>query len=332
MARGRFISNSISSSKKFARLTSDRHRLAYLMLVPHVDAEGRHDADTRILAGQVYTLLDLTQADIEAALKDMHHVGLIHLYSVDGERYLEVVNFHAHNTVRRGKDGLPSHEAASTIPAPSDYIDNPAPTTEPLQSDYVAATAEVEVKVQVQDKVQVQEPRAHAREAGARASRTGKNPKKTREPTWDPANIPLPDNISPDVWRDFVDDRKARKRPLTPRAVELTLADLAKTPLDADEMLRTSIKRGWTGVFPLDKPRDGPPRSSSAGAAAWDAILAAAKDNKLPENLDPAAKDAMKAVGGWGQIAYCDVHQLTGRRAAFLNAYAEALARDPVST
>src|SRR5690554_663477 len=109
MARGRFISNSISTSKKFARLATNDHRLMYLMLVPHVDADGRHDADPRILNGQVYTLLGLTTERVEAALYDMRDVGLIHLYEVEGDPFLEIVGFLEHNTPhhREKKDLLP---------------------------------------------------------------------------------------------------------------------------------------------------------------------------------------------------------------------------------
>ena len=256
MARGRFISNSISTSKKFARLATNDHRLMYLMLLPHADAEGRHDADVRILTGQVYTLLDLPHDAVEAALEDMNNVGLIRLYYVAGERYLEITNFHEHNKVRRRDDGTPSHEAPSTIPAPSDSNDNPVTTTEPLRSGDGAATAEDKVQVQVQVEVQEEEQRAREARAGARNNGKPKNkPKKPREPTFDPNTVQLPDFVSPDVWRDFVTHRREIHKRLTPRATELILADLAKTPLDADEMLRTSIKRGWTGVFPLDRDK-----------------------------------------------------------------------------
>ena len=141
MARGRFISSSISTSRKFERLATNDHRLLYLMLIPHVDCEGRHAADARILAGQVYTLLDLSRAQVDAALLDMHHVGLIRLYDVGEERFLELGDFHEHNKVRRGPDGQPTHEAPSRIP-PSDDGNAIAVTTERRRSNDVAATAE----------------------------------------------------------------------------------------------------------------------------------------------------------------------------------------------
>jgi hypothetical protein len=141
MARGRFVSSSISTSRKFERLATNNHRLAYLMLIPHVDCEGRHAADARILSGQVYTLLDLTRAQIDAAIRDLHDVGLIRLYEVEGEPFLELVDFHEHNKVRRGPDGQPTHEAPSRIPPSSDGHAIAAPTSERRSND-VAATAE----------------------------------------------------------------------------------------------------------------------------------------------------------------------------------------------
>ena len=141
MARGRFVSSSISTSRKFERLATNDHRLTYLMLIPHVDCEGRHAADARILAGQVYTLLDVTRAQIDAAIRDLHAVGLIRLYEVNGEPFLELVDFHEHNKVRRGPDGQPTHEAPSRIPPSSDGHEIAAPTS-PLRSNNGAATAE----------------------------------------------------------------------------------------------------------------------------------------------------------------------------------------------
>ena len=77
---------------------------------------------------------------------------------------------------------------------------------------------------------------------------------KTTRRRFDPASIPLPDFVSRDWWEAFTQHRKDLGKPLTEQAAKLTLDKLAKAPLDADAMLRTSIERGWTGVFPLDKP------------------------------------------------------------------------------
>lgn len=157
MARGRMISRSLGESDKFAELDTHAQRMLYMLLVTHADCEGRLKGNLRWIAGKVLTYIDYPDAEVEAALHRMYAVGLIRLYTVDGKRFIQVEKFHEHNTVRRGKDGTPTHESPSDIPPPSQGSD--VATTEELRSSDVAATAEVEVEVEVevQDEVQVKE-------------------------------------------------------------------------------------------------------------------------------------------------------------------------------
>ena len=146
MARGRFISNTLGGSKKFSRLKNDTHRLAYVMLVTHADVAGRVDAYPPLLRGYAYTLMPWTDDQIQAALEDMHRVGLITLYTVDNEQYAEILDFDKHNKVRADR------EKPSDIPCP--------PESSSISRENAGSTpqqVEVEVQVQVQDKVQVQE-------------------------------------------------------------------------------------------------------------------------------------------------------------------------------
>lgn len=155
MARGRMISRSLGESDRFAELNTHAQRMLYMMLVTHADCEGRLKGNTRWIAGKVLTYLDYPESEIEVALRRMDAVHLIRLYTVDGKRYIQIEKFHEHNTVRRGKDGQPTHESPSDIP-PAPQRDDVA-TTEPLRIDDVVATAEVEVEVEVQDEVEVKE-------------------------------------------------------------------------------------------------------------------------------------------------------------------------------
>jgi hypothetical protein len=53
-----------------------------------------------------------------------------------------------------------------------------------------------------------------------------------------------------DVWLDFCDHRRAKRKPLTARAVNLIAGDFAQWGVAASiEAMNTSIKQGWTGVF-----------------------------------------------------------------------------------
>lgn len=118
--RGRILSASLSQSRKFARLENNDHRLMYVLLIPHVDCEGRHDAEATILAGKCYTSLGFTPDQIMVALGDMANVGLIHLYEVDGDLFLEVDDFLEHQIIRRKSNGDPVREAPSRIPSRHD--------------------------------------------------------------------------------------------------------------------------------------------------------------------------------------------------------------------
>ena len=113
MARGRFISKSISQSRKFSALPDDTARLAYLMILPHVDREGRLEADPEYLRGIVFTRNSYSLEQIAQILQALADVDLITLYRFGEVPILEVADFAQHNT--------PHHkEADSEYPAPSD--------------------------------------------------------------------------------------------------------------------------------------------------------------------------------------------------------------------
>jgi hypothetical protein len=134
------ISATLGASRKFSRLTSNDHRLMYVLLIPHADAEGRLDADPRILSGKAFTLLDFTIPQIEAGLVDMDRVDLIRLYQAEGERYLEVIGFHEHQVIRRKKDGRPMYEADSRIPPFGDSGNVGSETSAVTQRDLVGTS------------------------------------------------------------------------------------------------------------------------------------------------------------------------------------------------
>lgn len=117
--RGRMLSASLSQSRKFARLDNHNHRLMFVMLIPHVDEAGRHDAEPAILAGKCYTTLNFTPDEISIGLGDMSNVGLIRLYEAHGDMFLEIVDFHTYQTIRRKDNGEPVREAPSKIPPPA---------------------------------------------------------------------------------------------------------------------------------------------------------------------------------------------------------------------
>lgn len=286
MAEKRFIARRITESDKIRILANEGKLLAtsvYMWLLPYTDRAGRINANAYYLKGGIFQGYGFTLEELTAAIDDLARVGLVHLYSNGRhDRIIQYAKFHVDDG---GFNKPHEREAASTFPGPDDAgsvsittmgtgtheergkvpdkvrDEVPDPATTPPRRSPEELELELELEVELENNpptpqkpetlpppdVEAPPRRAQARTPTSKTKNTTKAP-----PGFDPAAVTLPDFVSPDVWRDFVDHRRKLRKILTQRAVELVLADLAKTPLDADEMLRTSIKRGWTGVFPLD--------------------------------------------------------------------------------
>ena len=67
---------------------------------------------------------------------------------------------------------------------------------------------------------------------------------------------------------DFAEMRKKMRKPLTDRALALTLSELEKLAPGDDEkkiaILNQSIQRGWQGVFPLKEDPKAPKKTATA--------------------------------------------------------------------
>ena len=112
MATGRMLRKRLSKSKKFAALKTDAARCLYCMIYPHTDVEGRVEAEPVILRGEVLPYLNWDNEKIEMCLHDLHQVGLIILYEIDGNSYAQFIRFEDFQTLDKKK------EAKSQIPPP----------------------------------------------------------------------------------------------------------------------------------------------------------------------------------------------------------------------
>jgi hypothetical protein len=105
MAEGRMLKKVICESPRLAALKNDTHRLIYTWLIPHLDVEGRHSADPRVVKSHVAPLLDhISHKIIRSSLNDMAVHNLIILYSIDGQDFLELCRFKKHQVLREGRE------------------------------------------------------------------------------------------------------------------------------------------------------------------------------------------------------------------------------------
>lgn len=119
----RILKETICTSETINALTWQLEVLWYRLLV-QCDDYGRMDARPAIVRAKCFPLrLDqITDDDVAQALATFQDIGLIHLYTVDGKRYLQVTTWDKHQQVRARR---------SKFPAPA----------EGMQSDDINSTA-----------------------------------------------------------------------------------------------------------------------------------------------------------------------------------------------
>jgi len=120
MADGRMLKKEIADSEKIG-LCSDKARVLYFMMLPHLDVKGRLSANPKIIKGQYTTMLNYSTKTIQRCLEELHNVrgkeanteGLIVLYEADGKQYLQYTRFEDFQSLN------PDREAKTKIPAPT---------------------------------------------------------------------------------------------------------------------------------------------------------------------------------------------------------------------
>lgn len=143
MPEGRMLKKVITTSQKLAKLKSDSARLFYTWLIPFTDCEGRMRANPYILKGLIFPYLPHSPKRIKSFLEDCHKVGLITLYKNSNEEYLQLEEFHIHQTISRKANGSPKKESKSSIPpCPDELRNNSRLTPELIQNN----SAESKVK------------------------------------------------------------------------------------------------------------------------------------------------------------------------------------------
>lgn len=80
--------------------------------------------------------------------------------------------------------------------------------------------------------------------------------KKTQKKTTkeNPLYPPLPESIPEQAWADFVEHRRRIKKPLTGKAVSLSLGKLERLAEEGHSpqaVIEQTIECGWTGLFPI---------------------------------------------------------------------------------
>jgi hypothetical protein len=102
MARGRLISRTLGSSRRFSALHSTARDLAefaqslYPLLVACSDDFGRQSGDAFTVKHAVFPSSPRPEEDFARALQSMEAAGLIRWYAANGSQVIEIVDFEEH--------------------------------------------------------------------------------------------------------------------------------------------------------------------------------------------------------------------------------------------
>jgi hypothetical protein len=115
------LSKSLSTSRKFRALLDragkrrEFDQILFALLVAHADDFGRLEGDPFTIKALCYPSSPRPESDFADALKAMHDVGLIALYQVDGNHYVQVVQFDEHQVGlhKRTRSRFPDPPAVS---------------------------------------------------------------------------------------------------------------------------------------------------------------------------------------------------------------------------
>jgi hypothetical protein len=114
MARIRTIKPELPHSESMGRVSRDA-RLLFVMLFTIVDDEGRARAATRMLTSLLFPYDDDANAQLAEWLSELERENCVELYEVDGNAYLRIANWSAHQQINK-----PSR---SRLPAPPAKLD-----------------------------------------------------------------------------------------------------------------------------------------------------------------------------------------------------------------
>jgi hypothetical protein len=128
MARGRLISRTLGSSRKFAALQQTAGKLGefaqslYPLLVANSDDYGRMAGDAFTVKHAVFPTSPRREDDFLAAIQSMHRVRLIHWYEANGLQLIQIMDFEAHQPGLHKRTGSKFPEPPVNFPEiPSEF-------------------------------------------------------------------------------------------------------------------------------------------------------------------------------------------------------------------
>lgn len=209
MARARSLKPGYFTNEELADCGVHAH-LLFAGLWTVADRAGRFDDRPRRLKVQ---LMPFYEVNVDELLNTLESAGFINRYTVDGEKYIQIINFDKHQNPH-------VKEQPSTIPEPV------LPSTSTGKSRKSRNKHESKTPLTLNPITDSLNPVTHT---GAAA----------------------PDGLDQNAWTRWLEYRKQIRRPLKPVSIPAAQQELAAFGCDQAAVVQQSIANGYQGLFPL---------------------------------------------------------------------------------
>ena len=241
----RMIDPAFFESELVADLTM-RQRVFVIGMIAIADDQGRMKGSARWLKSKIFPYDDISPDEIESDLADIQKRNdTIMVYDVGPRRYIQLVNWWNYQGLQWAKE--------SKHPAPPEWADKIRQMIyKPKRWVKTVNWPNSEDKLSY-DLL----GNALGNELGSPLpiSNTNTNTKIIKKKK--ALDLKFPASLDTESFRqmfeiEWVSARKEQKKPLTARAANLQLKELAKYPVTvAEAMVKQSIMNQWQGIFPL---------------------------------------------------------------------------------
>lgn len=211
-------------------------RLCFAGLWTLADREGRLEDRPKRIKGELFAF---DSFDVEPLLCELEKRSFIVRYEIDGERFIQVSKFLTHQTPHYS-------EKPSVI--------KPPPLQESRRKDDADSKSAPRVERPLRGGHNPLNPESRILIPDSPNPDGGIPPEPPARKRAAAAPDPLPGWVDATAWDGYEAMRRAARKPMTPAARRLAVAELAKlrdAGHDPTDVLRQSTFRSWVGLFPL---------------------------------------------------------------------------------
>ena len=214
MARSRNIKPAFFHNEELAEL-SPITRLAFIGMWTVSDFKGCIEYRAKRLKVQI---LPYDNSDMDTIVTNLEKARLIRIYSVQGQRYIKIINFERHQNPHKNE-----RDAGSTIP---DFVgdanlpnQNNEMTQDGTKPDFIGSTR-ADSLLLIPDSLL---------------------PIKAKQ-------MPSPVGVCVELWADYMTIRKSKKSPMTKTALSGLERECDKAGLSLEAGIRVCCERGWASL------------------------------------------------------------------------------------